>query len=116
MEQPVHGISLANLHLVEALVHNRARLAGNRSRTVCAVIRDDKHIQQSGRIILRFQVAYQLPDDALLVARRDHCRIAMQLCVLFALFPFSQQTDSQINDLIGIGCCKEYEQHELQAI
>ena len=68
LEQPVQRVALADLHLVESLVHDRARLAGNRRRAVRAVVGHDEYVQQLFRVILRLEVPDQIPDDPLLIA------------------------------------------------
>ena len=54
VEQIIERISLADLHLIEPLIHDSARLTGNFRRVIRAVVRNDKDIQQFLWIVLFF--------------------------------------------------------------
>ena len=108
-EQIIERISLADLHLVKPLVNDRARLAGYLRRAVCAIIRNHDHVQQFGGIVLPLKAFDQVADHVLLVARGDNRRIAVQRGGLLPAFPFSEEADQQVNDLVRIGCGKKYE-------
>ena len=116
MEQVIQRVALSDLHLVEALVHDRARLAGDRGSVVRAVVGDDVNIQQLRRIILLLETAYQVADDVFLVARRDDGRVAVQLRVLHAALFAAEIADEQIDDLVSIGRSEKYKNHELQTL
>ena len=108
VEQPVHRIALADLYLIETLIHGRTRLARHRGGAVRAVVGHDEYIQQVRRIILCFQAFDQVSDHALLIAGGNDRRISVQLCILSDLLTLSEQANCQIHELIGIGRSKKY--------
>ena len=115
VEQVIKRIALAHLHLIESLVHNRARLSGDLGRIVRAVIRNHENVEQFGWIILLFQCLYQLANDTGFITRGNDRRVAVQLGVLLALPPLTNQTNYQICNLIGVCRREKHEQYKLQA-
>ena len=113
VEQVFEGVALADLHLVKALIDISAGVPRDFRSVVRAVVRNDVNIEQLGRVILLLQRAYQVGDDRRLVARRNDCRIAVQLCVLVAALALADPADNQVDDLIGVSRREEYKQDKL---
>ena len=79
LEAVIERITFANLFGVEALEHNRARLARHIGGVVGAVVGDDEHVDQLCRVVLHLDGVDQVADDRAFVAGRNDDGVSMVL-------------------------------------
>ena len=102
-EEVVHGVALALMYLVEALIHERARPAGRPGGVVGAVVGHHIEIQQLLWVILPVQTLQQFPDDPLLVAGGYDHGEAVQAAWLVPVLPAAaDQSHHHIEALVQV--------------
>ena len=79
LEAVIERITFANLFCVEALEHNRARLARHIGGVVGAVVGDDEHVDQLCRVVLHLDGVDQVADDRAFVAGRNDDSVSVVL-------------------------------------
>ena len=75
-KQEIKRISLANAHGVKPLKYDCAACARDCGRAIRAVVRADVNIHKAAGVFLGMDAFDQVPDDGLLVAGAEDCRIA----------------------------------------
>ena len=115
VEQVVHGVALAHLDLVEALVDDGARLPGDGGGVVGAVVGHHVHVQQLGRVVLSLEILNQICYDIGLVAGTDDRGVPVLPHLLLQRAPLAAgQADHQVHQLIEIGQRQNHRQQQIE--
>ena len=109
LEAVVERVALANFLVVAAGKDDGACLAGHARGVVRAVVGDDEHVDELGRIVLHLDGVDEVADDGALVASRDDCG---ELVVLLRreLLGLARQHHEHVVELIRVAD-REREKH-----